>query len=387
MQLSVGSPIRSCLIHSASVNEDPIQSYANELRRKISEFEHVRVRCGLIGSSGSGKSSLINAIAGERIAPVGSVETTNEPQDFAHGGLVFVDLPGCGTPKWPRNTYIERLQLETYDCFILVTADRFRDDDLFLYRELTGSRLPCFVVRNKIDLAIADEAHDNGLSAKDVKAKISRNILENLAPDRPERIYLVSARQPTRFDLADLQEDIQKKLKGIKRSRFVADMGAYGEAALKAKRKVAEERVIVYAGLAAANGANPIPGLDIAADIGLLVKMGQEVAHVYGLTDRQVEFIKRFLGPDAIPILLAKVAQFASKYLAREGVLLLLKQIGKRAAAKTASKWIPFVGPVIAASIGFFATKSLGDTLVKEAESLAEDILTNMRDSVAAEAT
>lgn len=295
----------------------------------------------------------------------------------------MVDLPGCGTPKWPRDSYIGKLRLETYDCFILVTADRFREDDHFLYRELTRKGLPCFVVRNKIDLAISDGAHDDGLSEKQVRTKVITNIKEHLTD---ERIYLISARHPTRYDLVALQEDIEKKLEGIKRSRFVADMGAYGTAALRAKRGVAEERVVLYAGLAAANGLNPIAGLDIGVDVGLLLKMGQEVAHIYGLTEKQIEFIKRFLGPDAIPLLLVKIAQFVSKYLAQEGIVILLKELGQKVAAKSVSKWIPFVGPVIAASIGFFATKSLGDELVNEAEKLAKEILEGMRDSAASAA-
>ncbi|MBU6302444.1 MAG: 50S ribosome-binding GTPase [Verrucomicrobia bacterium] len=364
------------------MSESPIKSYIDELERRIREFQDVKVRCGLIGTSGSGKSSLINAIAGEKIAPVGILETTNEPQEFLHGGLMFVDLPGCGTPSWPRETYLSKLQLDSYDCFILVTAERFRDDDLFLYRELTCRGLACFVVHNKFDSAIADGAHDNSLPEKEVRANILQNITVNLAPESPDRIYLVSARHPTRYDLAALQEDIEKKLEGIKRSRFVADMGAYGSATLRAKRAVSEERVVLYSALSAANGLNPLPGLDISVDAGILLKMGQEVAHIYGLTGTQIDFIKRFLGPDAIPLLLAKIAQFISKYLAQEGIIFLLKQMGQKVGAKSAARWIPLVGPVIATSIGFAATKALGDQLVHEAEKLTEEILDGMRDSI-----
>ena len=43
-----------------------IRDFASRCREKIEEFEKTQVRCGLIGPSGSGKSSLINAIAGDR---------------------------------------------------------------------------------------------------------------------------------------------------------------------------------------------------------------------------------------------------------------------------------------------------------------------------------
>ena len=120
---------------------------------------------------------------------------------------------------------------------------------------------------------------------------------------------------------------------------------------------------------------NPVPGTDIAVDIGILVKLGQQIAEIYGLTSNQFEYVKRLLGPRAVPVLLAKIAQFATKYLAREGVMTLLKQIAKRATAKEVSKWIPFVGPLIAAGIGWYTTFMFGDQLVGEAEALAREIL------------
>ena len=116
------------------------------------EFEGARVRCGIIGLSGSGKSSIVNAIAGEKIAPVGSTEQTMEAQSFIHSGIEFVDLPGCGTEKWPHATYIDDLCLGAYDCFIIVTSNRLYEYDIYLHNELYGSmRKPCFIVRNKID--------------------------------------------------------------------------------------------------------------------------------------------------------------------------------------------------------------------------------------------
>ena len=356
--------------------EDLIRDFAEKCREKLEGFENTQVRCGIAGSSGSGKSSLINAIFGEKIAPPGYVEMTAVAREFSHKskGLILVDLPGCSTQNWPTETYIERLKLLTYDCFILVTANRFTADDAFLYRELTSRGKPCFVVRNKFDLAVADGLHDYGHNEEEVKRQIVADIRANLQPSSPERIYLTSGRHPSKYDLGPLLNDISDALSGLKRERFIADMASYSEDSLKKKRAVALELMPLY-GLAAANGLNPIPGLDVAADVALLVKMGVAVAGIYGLTSKQFEYIKRLLGPKAIPSLLAKIAQFAAKYLAKEGVILLLRQIATRMAAKEASKWVPFVGPLIAAGIGWKATFMLGEQMVDEAESLAKEIL------------
>jgi GTP-binding protein EngB required for normal cell division/uncharacterized protein (DUF697 family) len=357
--------------------EDLILEFAEQCRRKISEFDETEVRCGLIGPSGSGKSSLINAIAGKKISPVGVVEMTSEPQDFVHQGIIFTDLPGCGTVKWPKDSYIERLKLRTYDCFLLVTANRFTDTDVFLFHELSKLGKPCFVIRNKFDIAVEDGKYDNSHSEEETREIITSDILENLQ-SRLGKIYLVSARKPEKYDLYDLLDDVSAELDGLKQQRFVADMGAYSQEAIKKKGKVARNRILFYSVLAAANGINPIPGVDIAVDMSLLLKFGNEIANIYGLTSSQFEYIQRLLGAKVIPGLLAKVAQFSTKYLAKEGLVLLLKKNFTRAAAKQSAKWVPVVGPIAAASIGGTATFLLCKQMVDEAEQLAEEILNEL---------
>lgn len=220
-----------------------IRDFASRCRERIEEFEKTQVRCGLIGPSGSGKSSLINAIAGERIARVGVVETTTDPLEISHRGITFVDLPGCGTRRWPKDTYVERLNLAAYDCFLLVTAQRFYENDAFLFHQLRSLGKPCFVVRNMIDRAIEDGRHDHGHDEDEIRRIIEHDITVQLEPDPPERVYLTSARQPAQHDLQALLADIGTALAGLKQSRFVADMAAYGQEALQRKRKVAQERI------------------------------------------------------------------------------------------------------------------------------------------------
>ena len=357
--------------------EDPIHDFVKSCKKKLTDFETTQVRCGITGPSGSGKSSLINAIFGERIAEVGVVETTAKEQEFTHEGrgLKIVDLPGIGTPSWPKETYIKRLNLLSYDFFLLVTAERFTENDVFLYRELTAMGKTCFVLRNKIDRAVEDGLHDNGLSEEVVRSQIETDIRTNLLPAIPKRVYLTSGRHPTKYDLGQLLDSVSEALSGIKRDRFVADMASYTEQSLKKKRDVAMGLIPLYAGLAAVNGLNPVPVVDVAADVSLLVKMGASVAQIYGLTSNQFEYIKRLMGQKALPGLFAKVSQFAAKYLVKEGVILLLKQIATRTAAKQLSKWVPFVGPLIAAGLGWKATFMLGEQMIEEAEALAREIL------------
>src|SRR5258708_4160345 len=78
----------------------------------LDEYERTKVNVALIGETGVGKSSLVNAIVGRKVAQTGATgETTHQAQAVPHeevDGLVFWDLPGCGTPNQPRATYIEK---------------------------------------------------------------------------------------------------------------------------------------------------------------------------------------------------------------------------------------------------------------------------------------
>lgn len=75
--------------NTSDVIGDLIHESAENGRDKINECEKAEVRCGLIGPSGTGKFSLINAIAA-----VGVVETTVGPPGFYAQGNSIHGLPG-----------------------------------------------------------------------------------------------------------------------------------------------------------------------------------------------------------------------------------------------------------------------------------------------------
>ena len=59
----------------------------------------------------------------------------------------------------------------------------------------------------------------------------------------------------------------------------------------------------------------------------------------------------------------------------KEGIKILLKRFAARQTAKVASKWIPFVGQIIAASLGFFITQQAGYSYRDDCHEVAKAIL------------
>jgi len=350
-----------------------------KFKKDLESYKNAKIKCGIIGRSGTGKSSLINAIAGEDVAEVGEIETTmnvNEP--IEHGGLLFYDLPGCSTSSFPKENYINEFNIEDFDCVILVTADRFYDDDLFLMQELIRIKKPVYAVRTKMDFAV-DRGLKRGINQKETYGKIYNNLSENLKGFRIKGIYLTSSDYPNEYDLSKLLEDIYSSLSNFKKERFIADINITSQNILSEKRKIADKIVLRYSALAAANGLNPIPGLDIGVDITLMIKLSKEVQGIYGLNKEQQEYNMHLLDKKSAKLIATKVLQYAARFGGNEAIMILLKKASTTLAAKTASKWIPLVGPVIAAGIGFTMTSWIGNDMIIEAEEIAQETFNSFK--------
>lgn len=359
-----------------------INDVLEKLKEDLEKFHNAKVKCGIIGRSGTGKSSLMNAIAGEIISAVGEVETTMDiSKPFEHKGLLFYDLPGSSTQNFPKETYTEKTGIKDFDCVILVTSDRFYEDDLYLIKEVSKIGIPVFAVRNKVDQSIIS-AEKRGVSEAETLKNIFDDLNKNLLDVKSSGIYLVSADNPFKYDFNKLIEDIAKSLNKIKKERFIADVTASSTKMINEKRLVAEKLVSRYAALSAANGLNPIPGLDISVDVGLLIKMSNDITSIYGLTKSSQKYYESFLdlsNSAQLKTVLAKIAQYAAKYVGKEAIMIILKRFVASTPTKTVSKWIPFVGQAIAAGIGFQMTSSLGNEMVDDAEALALEIFNSLK--------
>jgi len=349
-----------------------------EFTRQKREYENTKIKCGLVGRSGVGKSSLINAITGEKLAPVGfGKETTVAPHSYTHGGLELVDLPGCGTERFPTSTFVEALQLRTYDFFIFLTELRFFQDDKTVFSQISQQLgKPCFLVRNKFDQALADAAYDEAnLTEAQVREQIERNMRENLRPLTVDKVYMVSARRPAHYDLPQLLDDVRSSFVGMKRIRLDNDLTIWSANALAAKRENAMRITTWYAGAAALNGLNPIPGLDVSVDLGLLKKLSNEIARIYSLTKEQEDYWRGMLkGPHGQAVM-QKAFALTLKYGTEAAITSILRAVGRTEIPKVFAKFIPVAGQMFASVAGAGLTYRYGKNLVDEYHEMAEQLL------------
>ena len=335
-----------------------IQEQLDKLREEL----NVKVKVALFGQPGAGKSSLINALIGEKLANVG-VETdcTVEAQEYEHNGIIFTDLPGYDTKKFPANTYFKTFDILSYDLFLCVSSGKFHAADSRFFKALQQHNKVCLFVANK-----HDEMWEDGVSLEELEARKKADTFKHVGQEVP--FYFTSCRKKT--GLNELSDGIQQNLDKAKSERWNRSAKAYTVEALNRKKAACESYIKKVAVLAAANGLNPIPGADIAVDIGLLLKAFNQIRNEYGLSDEILRHLKHQgmneFGKKAANILVS---------LTKEGILHLLKRYAAGETAKEVAKYVPFIGQAIAFGLGYSITKYVANSYLNDCHELARAIL------------
>ncbi|CAJ1443359.1 unnamed protein product, partial [Effrenium voratum] len=221
------------LQHELSEQKDSLGTQREELAKKESELKaqqaalqplprdypvpewlvrnSAALNVAVVGNSGVGKSLLINKMrrlkpGSHGWAPTGVRETTMCPVPYSFPGIAKVvlwDLPGAGTPGFPKGTYLRDMGLRYFDSVLIVTAGRFTSTEMMLKEELETHHVRYFMVRTKIDLDVWNNMQDNQAE----EAVTLQNIRDELRAHQVDHVYLVSSREPDRYDMPSLLAD------------------------------------------------------------------------------------------------------------------------------------------------------------------------------------
>ncbi len=138
-----------------------------------------------------------------------------------------------------------------------------------------------------------------------------------------------------------------------------------------AARRQAKKEIAIHAGLAGANGFNPIPGLDFSVDTGLAVRLQRRILECYGFRPDHPEFLAS--GKEVSP-----QHRHAVRKLLRAASMNFVLKMTKRSAAaasgRTLIKWIPIAGSAAAASWNAGFMSYLGQKLIRRCEQMLKDM-------------
>lgn len=140
-------------------------------------------------------------------------------------------------------------------------------------------------------------------------------------------------------------------------------------------RNQCKSMVTTRAGLSAGVSVVPIPGLDLGADVALLIDLIASINRQFGLTPAQIDDLD-IRSKKIILIAITSIgSEMVGKLITKPLIIQVLKRVGVQLATKSVVKYVPFLGSVIAASISFGAMKLVGDSHVDACYAVAQKAL------------
>ncbi|XP_072518110.1 interferon-inducible GTPase 1-like [Salminus brasiliensis] len=270
--------------------------------KQLNALLNISFNIAVTGETGAGKSTFINSIRNlddddEGAAKTGVVETTEEPTPYQHPtmpGVVFWDLPGIGSSTYSAKTYLKQVQFDRYDFFIIISSERFRENDIMLAKEIEKRKKLFYFIRSKIDNDIRAESYKRSFNREETLSKIRRNCQENLKDFKNAQVFLINCqvRNQSEYDFKLLVSTLRSELSEKKKQALMQSVPIHTLEILVKTMKKLEEIAWTTAFLSVRAGVAPVPFLSLAYDASISVNVFTRCYHSFGLDDKSLERLR-----------------------------------------------------------------------------------------------
>lgn len=268
-------------IYQTLYENSDMSKLLRKVEEDINKWRNVPVNIAVAGNSGVGKSSFINSFRGirancEGAAEIGVDETTTIPKKYVHpvnDNLALWDLPGLGTQKFPKKKYLQDVKFGKYDFFLIITATRFTENDLWLAKEVENRGKRLVLIRTKMSIDVQNDRYDNPKNSKDdtvngvreaMKKNVEKGGLNNV------KVFLIDNHFPLDYDYPDVLDKMIDEVPQMKRDAMTLTLTHLTEKVIKRKEALLRKRIYKVAICSAVGGAVPIPGMNILVDAALI---------------------------------------------------------------------------------------------------------------------
>ncbi len=286
---------------------DVLQHDYAAVKSMLEKIEHGHLHIAVFGRVSTGKSSLLNALIGERKFSVSPLHgetrhSSMEPwSEIEAGGVFLIDTPGLDEAGGEDREAMAREVARRSDLVIFVADGDITESELAALKTLVTQGRPVVVALNKSDLytATEQEALLQSLRKKTAALVQAENVLAVAAEPRPQKIVTSNAdgteteserhRTPDierlRLRLWEIFETEGKTLAALNASLFAADLSdQVGARILNARREIGEKLVRTYCvGKGIAVAFNPVPVADLFAAAFIDAGMVMHLSKVYDL--------------------------------------------------------------------------------------------------------
>ncbi|XP_073457345.1 interferon-inducible GTPase 5-like [Aquarana catesbeiana] len=360
---------------------NPAEAF-EKVKKYLSDVENTPLNVAITGESGSGKSTFINAIRGlgdeePESAQTDVVETTMEPTPYPHPknkSVTYWDLPGIGTPNFKASEYLDKVQFQRYDFFIIIASERFKENHSMLAEEIQKMNKKFYFVRSKIDrdLRESQERRAKTFSEKELLEKIRQDCVNSLKKDikdiTDDSVFLVSSFKPALFDFSRLLKTFEEELPSHKRYVYLRALPNISSEAIQMKLQALMSIVPLVALQAIA--ASIVPGLsDVNEMLSLTYRISQYVES-FGLDEKSLsDLVERSGRNDVKSLMKSPFVKYEITYdlVARE----LEKRRGNvYMGIKTFFSWVPVLSATVS---GPMSASACIDLLYSVLNEIADD--------------
>ncbi|KAG5856163.1 hypothetical protein ANANG_G00005120 [Anguilla anguilla] len=362
---------------SAAVTK--IQDYCEQINR-------VELNIAITGETGSGKSTFVNAIRGlededEGAAPTGVVETTMEPTMYPHPkfpNIKMWDLPGIGSPNFKAEEYLQKVEFQRYDFFIIIISDRFKISNVQLATEIQRMKKKFYFVRSKIDRDIQSEQRKKGFDKEKTLNLIRQDCIKGLQQHELASpwVFLISSFHLDLYDFPQLEDNIEQQLPDLKRHVLLLSLPNITLDINQRKKKTLQAHIWKLALLSATVAAVPIPGLSMAVDVTILVIELIKYYKAFDLDDKSLETLSNKTNVPVKELKAVQKSPFNKEISANVVIKLLTKCAG--AGLMLLEYWvstIPVLGSMAAGGISFATIHRMLTTSLNELADDAHNVL------------
>jgi small GTP-binding protein len=280
-----------------------IEKEMQDIEEFTAKLENGRVEIAAFGEVGSGKSALLNALAGEPLFAVsaehGSTDKVSKA-GFKNTRLVLVDTPGINEAAGELRGKLAEETVRYTDLVLFVADGDLNRVEVDALKDLCDLHKPMLLVINKADLLSA-------MQVKEISESILRKVGHRIgaadivfaaaAPRETEReihkadggVEIVRYQPKPKIEalekrMLEVLDREGKAIIALNASLFATDVSEQIKALKQHVRGKEVTRLIYYfmLGKALVVGANPLPVFDVLAGIASDGLMVQRIGAIYG---------------------------------------------------------------------------------------------------------
>jgi GTP-binding protein Era len=278
-----------------------------QVQAMLDKLEHGHIHIAVLGRVSVGKSSVLNALIGERRFSTSALHGETKQNEMAHwdeqesGSLYLIDTPGINEIDGEARERMAQEVSQRSDLVLFIIDGDMTDSEHSALQRLVREHRPLLLVLNKCDRYTATQRQQlrDSLLARLENIIPPGNLVE-VSADPPPRVYIqvdadgreTESERPVPPNVMAQKERIWeileaegKTLAALNASLFAGDLSdRVGARVLVVRRQLGEKVVRSYSlvkGIAVA--INPVPVADLATAVAVDVSMVAHLSEVYGM--------------------------------------------------------------------------------------------------------